>query len=313
MQTREILIPGSLIKPDRLEIEITKRCPLKCIHCSTGLAQAKFGNELPLGDIIRVITEFSELGGKTISVTGGEPFLKGPSSVLEIIKAAKNCSLVTSVYTSGYLLDETLARKLHETEVDLVCISLEGIEKTHDMITGVDGSFEKACLALRLLKDYEVPTRVHFTPMRINYGEFQIVVHTGKSLGAKSIKIFEFSPQGRARENKRRLELATEEIREFASSAVSIANRAGLTIQIGGLITELSSSCSIGRKIAITCEGNALPCLGLQERIGSFGNFGNILLEPLTEIWKKIAKATSERVCLCKALREYPLENCAYP
>lgn len=309
MQIREALRPDYLTKPNRLEIEITKRCPLKCIHCSTGIDQAKCGKELPLRDITRVVSEFSQLGGKTISITGGEPFLRETSFVLEIIRAAKNCSLLTSVYTSGYLLDETLARELHGTEIDLVCISIEGTEKTHDMITGVAGSFERACLALKLLKEYKISTRIHFTPMRINYGEFQKVVHIGKSLGAKSIKIFEFSPQGRARENRRRLELAPEEMHEFASSAVSIINQDGLTIQIGGLITELSNSCSVGRKIAITCEGIALPCLGLQERLASFGNFGNVLLEPLTEIWKRIGKATSERVCLCNALRECPFEN----
>ena len=309
MQIRETLRLDYLVKPNRLEIEITKRCPLKCIHCSIGLGQAKCEKELSLRDITRVISEFSQLGGKTISVTGGEPFVREPSFVLEIIRAAKNCSLLTSVYTSGYLLDETLARELHEVEVDLVCISIEGMEKTHDMITGVAGSFEKACLALKLLKEYKIPTRIHFTPMRINYGEFQTVVHIGKSLGAKSIKIFEFSPQGRARENRQRLEFAPGEMHKFVSSVASVINQAGLTIQIGGLITELSNSCSIGKKIAITCEGIALPCLGLQERLGSFGNFGNVLLEPLTEIWEKIGKATSERICLCNALKEYPFEN----
>jgi hypothetical protein len=90
---------------------------------------------------------------------------------------------------------------------------------------------------------------------------------------------------------------------------VRVNNQPGLTIQIGGVITGLSSSCSIGKKIAITCEGIALPCLGLQERLGSFHNFGNVLLEPLTEIWERIEKATSKRVCLCIPFKEYPFAN----
>jgi len=68
---------GKCRKLERLEIEVTRRCPLRCIHCSTRAGPETSSNDLSFKDIIKVISEFSELGGSMITVTGGEPFIRG--------------------------------------------------------------------------------------------------------------------------------------------------------------------------------------------------------------------------------------------
>jgi len=297
---------GDLGKIDRLEIQVTSRCPLKCVHCSLGSSHVKACNELSLEDIVRVISEFSEFGGKTITITGGEPFVRSASFVMDVLKAAKDRSLLVTIYTSGYFMNESLARKLRENKVSMICISIEGLEATHDMITGVAGSFDKALMTLRLMQKYEIPTRIHFTPMRINYREFGHIVLFGKSLGADSIKILDFSPQGRGRENRERLELTPKETDDFVSSVKRVIREGEIDVEFGGLMGELSNSCSVGRKISVTSEGFALPCLGLQERIVAFNNLGNIKKDPFHEICARIGEITSDRICFCNALKNLP-------
>jgi MoaA/NifB/PqqE/SkfB family radical SAM enzyme len=290
-------------KLERLEIEVTRRCPLNCIHCSSRSGQGKLSNELAFKDVIRVISEFSGLGGKTVTITGGEPFVKGASFILNILKTAKCYSLSTHIYTSGYLMNANLAKKLRDSKADMVCVSIEGLETTHDKITGVPGSYRRALNTLKLLQKHKVSTRIHFTPMRINFTEFQHVVNLGETLGVRGVKIFDFSPQGRAYENRHRLELAPSKMNEFVILVRRIIGQGRINIQFGGLLGGLSDSCSVGRKIAITCEGYALPCLGLRERTEIFGNFGNVMKEPLLEIWRRIDRITRNKICLCNTLK----------
>ena len=288
---------------ERLEIEVTRRCPLRCIHCSTRGGPETFSKDLSCRDVKKIIAEFSALGGRTLTITGGEPLIRGMSFILEILKFAKRHLLSTRVYTSGYLMNESMAEKLGDGGVDMVCVSIEGSEITHDMITGVKGSYRRAVDALNFLKDYEVETRIHFTPMKINHTEFQYVANLGETLGVKSIKIFDFSSQGRGFDNRRELELSSTEMNDFAVSVARVIGQGRVSIRFGGVIGELSGSCSIGRKIAVTCNGDALPCLGLRERTEFLGILGNVVTEPLLEVWKGVKRITPSNTCLCAVMK----------
>ena len=290
-------------KLERLEVEVTRRCPLKCMHCSSRAGQGKLSNELSFKDIMKIIFEFSELGGRILTITGGEPFIRGESFITNILKIAKRRALSTRIYTSGYLMNERIVQKIRDNGADIVGVSIEGTEITHDMITCVKGSYKRAVETLGLLQEYEVPTRIHFTPMRINYTNFQHVVNLGETLGVKDIKVFAFSPQGRGYDNRHKLELSSTEMNEFVISATKFVGQDRLNIWFGGVIRGLSDSCSVGKKIAITCEGDALPCLGLRERRNILGNLGNVMREPLLEIWRRIERVTPRNTCLCATLK----------
>lgn len=287
-------------KIERLEIEVTRRCPLKCMHCSSRAGQGKLSSELSLEEIIRIISEFSELGGKIVTITGGEPFVRGESFILDILEVAEKCSLLTHIYTSGYLMNERMTERIQDNGVDMICVSVEGLEETHDVITGVNGSYRRAVKTLELLQKYKVPSRIHFTPMRMNFSEFQHVVNLGEAFGVRDVKVFNFSPQGRGYDNRHRLGLSPTETDEFAVLAMKAMSQCGVDIRFGGLVGGLNHSCSVGRKIAITCEGDILPCLGLRERIETLGN---VIGKPFLEAWRTIERITPHNTCLCATLK----------
>ena len=72
---------------------------------------------------------------------GGEPLLR--QDLTEILAFSRSLPLHTSLITNGTLLEsriDDIAPYIN----GVVYVSLDGLEKTHDAIRGVNGSFRKA-------------------------------------------------------------------------------------------------------------------------------------------------------------------------
>ena len=57
-----------------ISIEITGQCLQNCVHCSSG-ASVDSQEVLSRDEILGIASEFKQLGGKKIEISGGEPFL----------------------------------------------------------------------------------------------------------------------------------------------------------------------------------------------------------------------------------------------
>lgn len=281
-------------QPFRLELEVTRRCPYNCIHCSVAAGIA-FNDELSLKTILKLISDFPELGGEKIVITGGEPLIRGEKFLETILHSARSNKIGVLLYTSGHFLSYKIAEIISKFGVEKVCISIEGSEVTHDKITGFEGSYRIALNSIQLLKKFGIPIRIHFTPMRINYLEIDHVYEIAKTLGIDDVKIFSFVPQGRGFDNKHKLVLSPLQKEELVKKILLL--RKEIKTDIGGTIEGLADECSLGKKLIITCNGDVLPCLGLRD-IDPI--FGNIKTESLKEIWYRLDKLLPRRVCLCR-------------
>lgn len=64
-----------------LKIELTKECPLRCLHCSSnGLPQAPENIEPSI--VADLIQEFVDMGGKVLAISGGEPLVYNDLSLI---------------------------------------------------------------------------------------------------------------------------------------------------------------------------------------------------------------------------------------
>ena len=136
--------------------QLTHLCNLKCKMCN--LWRDPQRGTLVLNDFRSIIAGLGDLGCCYVSLSGGEPLLiKDISSYLNFAK--KHIPYVNLV-TNGYLLDEKFARQLNHTRIDMVSISIDGLENTHDQIRGLKGSFAKAVEAIVNLKRFSSRTRV---------------------------------------------------------------------------------------------------------------------------------------------------------
>src|SRR5262249_32644253 len=83
--------------------------------------------------------------------------------------------------------------------------------ETHDYLTGVSGSFERACDAVQHLLDVGIPTDMLIILNRRNAGELQEYVDLASELGVPRIGILRLYPLGRVKRQWSELSLSLEE------------------------------------------------------------------------------------------------------
>ena len=139
-----------------LELQITDRCNLRCKHCYIGDASS---HELSADQFENILTEFGEMQGLRVLITGGEPLLH---SDFQAINDMLPRFMVRKVlFSNGLLITGVLLDNLH---VDEIQISIDGLEQAHDSLRG-KGSFRRAMDAITLCRgkgvEVSVSTMVH--------------------------------------------------------------------------------------------------------------------------------------------------------
>jgi len=94
------------------------------------------------------------VGGKLqINFAGGESLIKKES--LALIQYASKEGFDTLLATNGFLIDEAMAKKIADSGVSIVNISLDSLkEERHDYLRGVRGSYRKVLRAIEVLDSY---------------------------------------------------------------------------------------------------------------------------------------------------------------
>jgi len=159
--------------PLQVAIEITRRCPLECLHCY---------NNLPMGDTearrreltkeehFRVLDELADLGCFWILYTGGEIFAR--KDFLEIYTYAKKKGFLITLFTNGTIINEEIADYLVEWRPFAIEITLYGrTRETYEALTAVPGSFDRCLRGIRLLKERGLPLKLKTVATSINKHE----------------------------------------------------------------------------------------------------------------------------------------------
>jgi len=128
-----------------LFIGITKKCPLKCLHCYEWQELNK-KEKLSLSDLQHIIKTFQKTGVGHIQFGGGEPMMRFEDMV-ELIRVAKDSSDIW-ISTSGLNLTKEKAFELKEAGLTGAAISLDHFEPDfHNAFRGNAQAFEWAMQA----------------------------------------------------------------------------------------------------------------------------------------------------------------------
>lgn len=130
--------------------QLTNRCNLRCIMCNIPNNPAQ--GVLPLWLFTNIVKELSEMGCCYASLSGGEVLTI--SNFFDYLHAAKKHIPSVNTVSNGLLLDSAAAREFQKTGVDSVSISLDGMERTHELMRGQRGAFLKAVEAIENIKVY---------------------------------------------------------------------------------------------------------------------------------------------------------------
>jgi radical SAM protein with 4Fe4S-binding SPASM domain len=149
--------------------ELTLQCNMHCIHCGSSAGTHR-SNELTTTEWKQVITDLAQLGGKQITLMGGEPFLR--SDWYELAQTVKKNHMDTIFMTNGYLINDDIIAKLKTLQPYAIAISIDGgCAETHDAIRGLHGSFNKCIKVLTQLQKAHLPSTVITTVHKKNYKE----------------------------------------------------------------------------------------------------------------------------------------------
>jgi radical SAM protein with 4Fe4S-binding SPASM domain len=305
-----------------IKIELTKKCPLSCIHCSSD-ASSENTLQLTLDSVLTLINQAAALHVQSIAFSGGEPLLW--PWLKETIKACKSLGLHCSLYSTGINSTNDGTEEIIELSrygLNKVIFSLYSPDKIlHESITRISGSFEKTLFAIQGLKNININKEIHFVPFKMNYHQLNELVELSKTSGISQISILRFVPQGRGVLLKQSHEmLMHSETIELMKMVRKIQNKNGVVVRIGSpyniLLLNRNIDCITAQKtLSVGPNGNIYPCDAFKNiepnEIGLHDSYNNVLKRSLKECWEKSAYLNAIRHYLTTPFEE-PCINCVY-
>ena len=159
--------------PMEAAIEVTRRCPLECLHCYNNLPMGDLSarnRELTKEEHFRIADELAELGVFWLLYSGGEIFAR--KDFLEIYTYAKSKGFLITLFTNGTLINEKVADYLVEYPPFAIEITLYGRTKeTYEALTGIPGSYERCLRGIENLRQRNLPLKLKTVATTINKHE----------------------------------------------------------------------------------------------------------------------------------------------
>jgi radical SAM protein with 4Fe4S-binding SPASM domain len=300
---------------------VTDDCNERCTHCYADSmprtyrsALAKQGNLISIeqpslddgldrlrmqhSNWLTIIQQAYLLGCRACQFIGGEPFLyKGQNgeTVLDLVKFARQTGYGSvEVYTNATLLTVDKIRQLKDLGAKVAVSLYSDDPQVHDNITRTPGSHAKTVLSLKLLKEFDVPTRVEMVLMKSNQHTVDSTLVFRRELGHTGKRPDPLRPKGRG-DNP----LLQPNFENLATYGLKLrpnftANRETIAHYKSG------HSCLLG-KITVTEFGDVLPCIFTRNH-----TLGNVLVSKnlksivesreLRQIWH----TTKDNVMVCK-------------
>ena len=159
-------------------LNITSRCPNKCIYCNYPNLEAKKNEEMTTAQILKLIDELAEAGTKRLQITGGEPMVR--RDIGEVIDHAKKKKRIfTGISSSGIFIAERIKEIKN---VNIIFLSLDGERDVHDSIRG-KGSYDQVMRAIESMKDHNIRFWTTTVINRKNIDSVDDILGMAKSLG----------------------------------------------------------------------------------------------------------------------------------
>jgi len=278
----------------------TEKCDVGCKHCCYPPKNTK---ELNTDEAKVLISKLSKVGVKYFVFVGGEPLLR--DDIIELCKFCSEVGLKPYVVTKGGKLvgrgekGEELAKELRRAGVK-VTVAIDGIShSTIDAICEAPEVYERVMEALNRCLKYDILQGFVTAALKPNIKEISQVLDLASSLGLERTVIFGIRPTGRAKTIFNAFAPTPKEFEDFMKEvAQGVRSRRWrqsvfiydpLFMRFVGDVPwyERTRVCMIGRYLDIDSSGNAMPCLFAPLR------FGNILEEPLSDIYLKMVEETN--------------------
>ncbi len=220
--------PQKLVAPFLVVWNITKKCNLRCIHCYANATPQGAPDELSTEEKKQLIDQMDEAGVVAIAFSGGEPLMA--PDIFEIFKYTSEKGIYVNVATNGTLITPEVARKMKESGVGYVEVSLDSPDpEEHDKFRGVKGAWKLAVQGIKNAKEAGLCTGIAYTVTKQNLHRVPEMVQLARDLGVCTMIFFNFVPVGRGKEIQA-LDLGPKEREELMKYLYAELEKGGLNV-----------------------------------------------------------------------------------
>ena len=212
--------------PIMVSWDITNKCNLKCLHClnKSGDSTAhNFKAELSRKEMLNIAQQIVFLHPEQCCLCGGETLLN--PYIYEIVKILSDGGVLVNMVTNGLLLSKNILTKLIESGIKGIQISVDGLGYQHDIFRNMNGAFDKAIEALRLIVNSRILAMVSFCPNQLNYLSYSTYVEYIRNIGCRRIRMMPFLPIGRGFSEGAHLLLSSRQMFEFVDKVNDMKNK----------------------------------------------------------------------------------------
>jgi radical SAM protein with 4Fe4S-binding SPASM domain len=289
------------LRPKVCVWELTAKCNMRCLHCGSNLdSMRKRGEDMSLDECLRLCNDLSALGCKEVTLSGGEPLLS--SHWEKVAWTLVTMGIRVALMSNGFLLDQDMALRIRQAGIELVGLSLDGIEPTHNHIRQHDQSFARLRGAIVHCKDAGLEVCLVTFINSMNVSELPEIEEFAASQGVDVWQLQLGIQLGRLA-NRSSLAIQPCDLPAVADFILAARHRHNVTIAVADSIGYYSHyerelrhtgpkgkmgfwcGCTAGcLSVGIEHNGNVLGCLSLQD--DRFVE-GNLREETLAEIWQR--------------------------
>ncbi len=258
------------IIPTMIEIELTDKCNLDCLHCSVIPQKTTLLNT---NDLFNLIDQIESLSCFEITFTGGEIFIR--KDVLDIIDYSDKKNFSINILTNATLLTTEQIQSLSEYNgINNIQVSLYSTNpQVHDSITRISGSFEKSLKNIEKLLSRKVHVTLACVVMNKNYSSYNSIKKLANDLGCDYTISYPIRARNDGSPDTYNLRLTEREVFKLF--------RKEQNIFCGRYERNLDEPiCHAGRAICyISAMGDVYPCIIFPLKVGNIKN------NTLKEIW----------------------------
>ncbi|MBZ9870357.1 radical SAM protein [Mesorhizobium sp. BR1-1-9] len=263
-----------LKSPLSITLSITQTCNLECKHCYADCQACEASAEVATDQWLGFLDYLVNNNFISVYFEGGEPLFRE-----DFLQILAHCArrMMTMLRSNGTLINREMAHRLKQIGIGRVLIDLMGARaETHDYFTGVSGSFQKACEAVRYLLKAGIDTDVLTILNRRNMHELQEYLELAHELGVPRAGILRLYPLGRA---KSRWDELAMSLQEQMAVLNSLAPPPELTVMKSWHPNDRNCCWQAA---AVDPFGRSIGCAYLREYV----DYGNIREVPFLDTWQ---------------------------
>jgi len=173
-------------EPIVMQIELTYRCPLHCVHCYSDCYnnQGYAGKELSTEKLKRLMDKLYEAKCLWLCFTGGDPMMR--PDFIELYDYARDKGFILTIFTSLSALTDRIFDKFVEKPPFSIEMTLNAArEKTFDNISQVKGLFNETIANIKKIRNAKLPLKIKTMLTKNNTHETEQIRELIESFGCE--------------------------------------------------------------------------------------------------------------------------------